>query len=202
VVPRFRRLHLSGQHRLSGAYALDAVTDPAEAARFERHLVGCTACTAEVRGLRAVATAMAFDVPDVAPPAGLRDRVLSELARTPQEVPSWPADPAVAGVLGAPDARILTGRSTHGGFVTAVVSAQLRALVATLAGLPMLPRGSIYELWLIGPSIRPAGLVSGADPVLAGEVAPGDTLGITVEPAGGSPQPTTTPIVLIPLFSA
>ena len=34
-------------------------------------------------------------------------------------------------------------------------------------------------------------------PVLAADVQPGDRLGITVEPAGGTSQPTTTPIVLL-----
>jgi anti-sigma-K factor RskA len=35
--------------------------------------------------------------------------------------------------------------------------------------------------------------------VLATGVVKGDTLGLTVEPAGGSAQPTTTPILALPL---
>jgi hypothetical protein len=35
--------------------------------------------------------------------------------------------------------------------------------------------------------------------VLAGGVAPGDKFGMTVEPAGGTAQPTTTPIVVLTL---
>jgi len=31
------------------------------------------------------------------------------------------------------------------------------------------------------------------------KIRPGDTLGVTVEPAGGSRQPTTTPVVTIPI---
>jgi anti-sigma-K factor RskA len=30
-------------------------------------------------------------------------------------------------------------------------------------------------------------------------VEPGDRLGITVEPAGGTAQPTTTPVVVMPV---
>jgi anti-sigma-K factor RskA len=35
--------------------------------------------------------------------------------------------------------------------------------------------------------------------VLAAGLAVGDRAGVTVEPAGGSAQPTTTPILAIPL---
>jgi hypothetical protein len=35
--------------------------------------------------------------------------------------------------------------------------------------------------------------------VLASGVVKGDTLGLTVEPAPGSTQPTTTPILALPL---
>jgi hypothetical protein len=38
-----------------------------------------------------------------------------------------------------------------------------------------------------------------AAPVLASGVLPGDRLGITVEPAGGTQQPTTTPVVIMPM---
>ena len=35
--------------------------------------------------------------------------------------------------------------------------------------------------------------------MLASGVVKGDMLGLTVEPAPGSPQPTTTPILALPL---
>jgi anti-sigma-K factor RskA len=49
---------------------------------------------------------------------------------------------------------------------------------------------------------RSIGLMSGnstgvTSPVLAADVQPGDRLGITVEPAGGTKQPTTAPIVVL-----
>ena len=51
---------------------------------------------------------------------------------------------------------------------------------------------------------RSAGLLAitgpgSASPVLASGVLPGDRLGITVEPAGGTAQPTTTPVVIMPV---
>jgi anti-sigma-K factor RskA len=81
-------------HTLTGAYALDAVSD-AERAGFERHLGECAACRQEVAELRATGARLA---PAVAtgPPAGLRDRVLTQVAHTRQLPPAVPA----AGGLG------------------------------------------------------------------------------------------------------
>jgi anti-sigma-K factor RskA len=56
--------------------------------------------------------------------------------------------------------------------------------------------GETYELWLIGPQgPQPAGLFTpDADGevefVVIGPIDPGTTLGLTIEPAGGSDQPT------------
>ena len=69
-------------HTLVGAYALDAV-DAEERAAVERHLAACEACREEVRGLREAAVRLA-EGSAVVPPADLRDRVLAEVARTPQ----------------------------------------------------------------------------------------------------------------------
>ena len=65
-------------HALSGAYAVDALDD-IERAQFERHLVECAECLAEVDSLREGA-AMLAEVAPVAPPAALRDRILAEVA--------------------------------------------------------------------------------------------------------------------------
>lgn len=233
-------------HALAGVYALDAISDPAEAGRFEKHLARCQDCTREVSGLREVATVMAFGVEEFEPPASMRADVLAAVSQTRQVPPSVTAprrraawlitwtprlvavaaavvaivlgiqlsdtqdrlgrtqsqDHAIAAVLAAPDARVVAGPVSGGGSTTAVVSASRHALVITSTGLPVLPGGKVYELWLIGTSaIRSAGLVPAAGgPVLASGLAPGDRLGMTVERAGGVSQPTTKPIVLIPLF--
>ncbi len=111
---------------------------------------------------------------------------------------------AVAAVLAAPDAHILTRATSAGGAVAVVVSRQRRMLVVTAAGLPPVSAAKVYELWLIGAKIRAAGLLPApaagrAGPVLVAGLRPGDRVGLTVEPAGGSAQPTTTPIVVVPL---
>lgn len=107
---------------------------------------------------------------------------------------------AVAAVLSAPDARVQSSKTSIGGTVTAVVSASHREAVITTAGMPTLAGNHVYELWVInGTGARSAGLLpSQAQPVLASGVVGADHLGITVEPAGGTSQPTTTPIILIP----
>ncbi|MEO3829077.1 anti-sigma factor [Actinomadura sp. B10D3] len=106
----------------------------------------------------------------------------------------------VASVLSAPDARSATGRAAGGGTVTIVASASRGRVVVASSGLRTLPSSQAYQLWLIdaaGP--RSAGLLPSdrSRPVVAGTWRPSDKLGVTVEPAGGSAQPTTTPLVLL-----
>jgi hypothetical protein len=44
---------------------------------------------------------------------------------------------------------------------------------------------------------RSAGLMAGSSTLLASAVVPGDQIGITVEPAGGTSKPTTTPVAVL-----
>ena len=110
---------------------------------------------------------------------------------------------AVAAVLASPDARIDMGKASIGGTVTAVVSPRDREAVVTTAGMPSPGGGKTYQLWVIGADgPRSAGLMSGGtagatSPVLAADVRSGDSLAITIEPAGGSARPTTTPVVFL-----
>jgi anti-sigma-K factor RskA len=111
-----------------------------------------------------------------------------------------PGAPTTIGrVIAAPDARIETDPTTVGGTVTIVVSAGQRAAVVSTRGLRSLPAAQIYQLWVMGPhGARSAGLLSGtgrSGPVLAAGVEPGDRIGITVEPAGGTSSPTTAPVI-------
>jgi Anti-sigma-K factor rskA len=252
------RLRFPGHdlHSLSGAYALDALDSPAERDRFARHLSRCPTCAGEVRGLREVATALAFAA-TVEAPAELRGRVLAAAARTrqlppeagshradarPQRTRPWvPWVPWLSGavamasiavavffglaqshtqdelnqaraqnqalsvVLSAPRVQVLSQVSTKGGTAIVVLAAERHELAVVTTGLPALPSGQVYQLWLIGKTkVVPAGLLppakSGQTPaVLATGVVKGDTLGLTVEPAPGSSQPTTKPIVALPL---
>jgi anti-sigma-K factor RskA len=116
------------------------------------------------------------------------------------------ANHALATVLSAADVHVASSDVNSGGTLTAVVSPSQREAVVTSAHLPNLSGGHVYQLWVItaAGSARSAGLLSltvsgSSSPVLADGVAPGDQLGLTVEPAGGTSQPTTKPIVLVPV---
>jgi hypothetical protein len=99
---------------------------------------------------------------------------------------------AIAEVLNAPDAVMLTARVTGGGTATVVMSHRDRALVFTTDGLPPLPTGRCYQLWLMGPAgDRPVGELPAPDhgmtsPVIATGLAAGDSVGLTVGPPGMS----------------
>jgi anti-sigma-K factor RskA len=113
---------------------------------------------------------------------------------------------AIAGVLEAPGARLLSARTTLGGSVSVILALSLHELVFTGTHLPGLPNAEVYELWLLGPGGRATddGLLTRAAngstaPRLASGVSPGDRVDLTAEPSGGTAKPTTRPIALISL---
>jgi hypothetical protein len=127
-------------------------------------------------------------------------------AHTEQELNQVRAqNQAIALVLSAPQAKLLTHATTKGGVATVVLAADRHQMVVTTKGLPALPAGKVYQLWLIGTTktvsagLLPAVTSGQTGPVLASGVVKGDKLGLTVEPAPGRTQPTTTPILALPL---
>ncbi len=112
---------------------------------------------------------------------------------------------AIAAVLSAPDATMLTADVGTGGTATVVMSHRRRALVFTAMNLRPLPSGQRYELWLMGPAgVRPAGMLPGTGPGLTGPMvisglAAGDRIGLTAEPSGGSARPTSHPVLMLRL---
>ncbi|WP_313545565.1 anti-sigma factor [Leifsonia aquatica] len=111
---------------------------------------------------------------------------------------------ALAQINAAPDAQRASAAVTGGGTATLVWSAQLGTSALIANDLPNLPNDKTYELWYIRDGkATSAGTMDAAGAgstwkVLAGTMKAGDTVGVTVEPSGGSPQPTTNPIVAIP----
>jgi anti-sigma-K factor RskA len=114
---------------------------------------------------------------------------------------------AIATVLNAADATMLTAKVSTGGTATVVMSHRERALVFTAAGLQPLPAAEGYELWLMGPGgDRGAGMMAGSrpgsvGPMVVSGLASEDRVGLTVEPAGGSPRPTSAPVLMLDLGS-
>ena len=142
---------------------------------------------------RAIAAAVA-----AAAAAAVAFGVVSQVTAPPKP----PA--AISSVLGARDAQTETMHTAGGGIVTVTVSWDQREAVVTTAGLSSLPSARVYQLWVMSPAgatpvqARSVGLLP-SGPVLASAIRPGDRIGITVEPAGGTAQPTTTPIVTVTL---
>ncbi len=275
-------------HLLTGAYALNAVDDQ-ERSRFEHELPFGHPTAEEARQLSETAALLAAETTPVAPPPGLRDRLLAQIATMPQDEPvldpradrTPPASPtpvvaplpaaapavadvpmapvvplggrrrqaagvrwlaAVAAVaviaagaagiwgfraqqqrdeaqqelstlkaapaafmnriLSAPDATVQKASAPGGGSILLVQSRAAALGGVMTIGMPNAGAGKTYELWLIDSAgtAKPAGLVPSGDRTtwneLSGGVGNAAYLGVTVEPAGGSPQPTTKPIVL------
>jgi anti-sigma-K factor RskA len=114
-------------------------------------------------------------------------------------------DSAIAAILGSHDATRLTAQVRTGGLATLVMSHRARALVFMANGLRKLPASKSYELWLMSAAgTTAAGLlppdhhgISG--PVVVSRLAPGDMLGLTIEPSAGTGQPTSAPVVMVAL---
>lgn len=82
---------MSDIHKLTGAYALDALDD-LERARFEQHLAECEDCRTEVASLREAA-AMLSETTATAPPPALRSAVLAGISQVRPLPPVVPAAP-------------------------------------------------------------------------------------------------------------
>jgi anti-sigma-K factor RskA len=112
------------------------------------------------------------------------------------------ARPGISAVIEAPDARADTVRLRGGGQMTVIKSARLNRAVVISGRLPALPPDRVYQLWLVdrsGAARSAEVLIDPADPVAARArlvrgVRRDDQIAITREPAGGSEQPTMTPL--------
>jgi len=104
---------------------------------------------------------------------------------------------AMSDVMADPG-RQLVDTEFAGGHGTVVVSGD--RVVVMGDGVPDPAHGHGYQLWLIGADgPRPAGMMTEAGDrwwVDASGFHDGDVVGVTVEPAGGSEQPTTEPVLV------
>ena len=109
----------------------------------------------------------------------------------------------LAAINSADDAQRASVDLADGGTATLVWSNTLLSSALIVDGLAPLPADRTYELWYINDAgARPAGTFGVADSgstwrVLDGTMKAGDTVGVTVEPRGGSDAPTTDPVVVI-----
>ena len=130
--------------------------------------------------------------------------VADSIGRTSLQETSFVAQQAdqLASINAASDSQRRVSTVAGGATATFMWSGQLGASVVIVDGLEQLPAHQVYELWYIDSAgARPAGLMYASENgttwrVLEGEMAPGDGVGVTIEPEGGSDTPTTEPIVV------
>lgn len=111
----------------------------------------------------------------------------------------------VAEILTAPDVTVRVLEGPDGAQVRLVASPTRGEGVFLVDSLAQAPEGRTYQLWLIDTEgATPAGLLNVDEQGRGSKVMTGDmgdvvAIGVTVEPEGGSPQPTTEPVVVIDL---
>ena len=124
-----------------------------------------------------------------------------------RQLTEGPAPTVAEQVLDASDVHSSTSAIAAGGSATANYSKSQDAVVFVLDGVAPPSADTVYQLWLM-----PA---SGDAPVPAGTLSPGEVqptttivlddvgsmskLAVTVEPPGGSPQPTSEPFAVLQL---
>jgi anti-sigma-K factor RskA len=193
-------------HELTAAYALDAL-DPDEAEAYERHLSQCEECREQLAELNETAAALAFGAVAPAPPTRLRTSILEAAAAERTNVVPllrrrWVsrglAVAAAAAACIAVGLGVSLSQSSHPPQSWTVAVGPNGKATISVSGLSSAPQGKTYEAWVIpaGHAARPAGLFSGSTSGmhLGATVPPHAVVAVTLEPAGGSKKPTTTPI--------
>jgi anti-sigma-K factor RskA len=104
--------------------------------------------------------------------------------------------PTSAQVLAADDVRTTSGSIEGGGTATVVYSKDVDAGVLVMNNVAPPTDGTVYQMWLIGPdgataagTMAPDDVAPSTTAVLEG-ISDATALGFSVEPSGGSAQPT------------
>lgn len=191
--------------RLAGGVAV--LPPPALQARVMAHIATVRQLPPEATD-GAVATVVRLRVPWYRSPVGLAASVLmlvslslggvvaaqqQRLADERRATQTW------AAIVGDPT-RVVRSMPVAGGTAT-LVAAGGRA-VFTAQDLPALPGNRSYQLWVVGKdkTVRSVGLLTphgGQAQSLVPRFGSAVGLAVSVEPSGGSKQPTTKPIVTI-----
>lgn len=110
-----------------------------------------------------------------------------------------------AELIAAPDTRWIESRGPDGAMGRAVVSPSRGEAMFVVDGMDPAPADHTYELWLIGEAgAQPAGMFDVDDEGHWSDMVTGDfrdaaAIGITIEPMGGSPEPTSEPVMVLDL---
>ncbi|HEV7647777.1 MAG TPA: anti-sigma factor [Actinophytocola sp.] len=106
---------------------------------------------------------------------------------------------AIADILRSGDAQVVNQGDASTGRMTALMSKSANRMLLLTGDMPNAPSGKDYQAWTIGEeATKSAGLIQPQGGKAALEVAGIDAaqqVGITLEPEGGSDQPTQQPIM-------
>jgi anti-sigma factor RsiW len=97
-------------------------------------------------------------------------------------------------LFSAPDVKVSPAQTVNGGQVSFVSSKSLNKALFVSSNLPAPGERLKYQLWTLqGTNARPDALLDGGSRTqwFTGSVADATGLAVTIEPAAGSPQPTT-----------
>ena len=107
---------------------------------------------------------------------------------------------AISRVLSAEDAQSVAKSFPTGGNVRMVMSPSKNTAVIFANQLPDPGAGKVYQVWLIDSSgpVDQGTFKRSGDMIMKG-ITEADSVAVTVEPEGGSKQPTTDPVATIPI---
>jgi anti-sigma-K factor RskA len=208
----------------AAAFVLGAL-EPSEVESFRRHLADCAACQQEVAEFEQIRGALPDASLQLEVPRDLRRRVLAEVRATPKAqaagrttpvrtARSWRPVVAWGGALAAVVVAVIVAFAlSSGGSSTRTIQASAGNAELHIAGgrgdlivhrLPQLPAGRIYEMWVQhgNKAPVPTGTLFGVTSSGTASVGvPGSLSGVsavlvTQEPAGGTPAPTTAPLIV------
>lgn len=122
------------------------------------------------------------------------------IALRPTQTPS-----AAEQIFAAPDVRTVSGEIPGGGIATVVFSREKNSGVLVMNNVTPPEQGTVYQMWLIdadGPhsagTMDPETVAPSTTAVLP-DLGSSQTLAFTVEPPGGSAQPTSPVFAQLPL---
>ena len=126
------------------------------------------------------------------------DQLAQQIEQQQEDVNALAAEAQrVADILAAPDAQRTVGEVQDGGAAAAVTSEELGEVILLTRDLPQLAEDLDYQLWFIDAEGPVSGGVLDVPPdgdlavVTEGDLAGVTTIALSVEPEGGSDQPTT-----------
>ena len=111
----------------------------------------------------------------------------------------------ITDVLASPDAQVVSVAGEDGSVVNLVLSHETGRAVFVADGMEPAPHEHTYEMWVIHDDRAvPVGVFDpGPDGrvthTVTGDLDRAVAIGVTIEPEGGSPEPTTDPVMLLEL---